>query len=154
MTLTCGHSLTDEIKLSGMWWNRTLPAPILMSLRMSRPIVAHSLCRHILCSEDEADVLIWLCSLPPPTARLSKQKRHEMLAKNNRMEYVTHHISTFPKVSPYELWSSSFIILTRCIGVMMGLPCRACAFRKASVRIGELSVRIVMPMDMKNLKSS
>jgi hypothetical protein len=34
---------------------------------------------------------------------------------------------------------------------MIGLPCRACAFCSASVRMGELSVRIVVPMDMKNL---
>lgn len=33
----------------------------------------------------------------------------------------------------------------------MGRPCRAWAFWKASVRIGELSVRMVVPMPMKNL---
>jgi hypothetical protein len=35
--------------------------------------------------------------------------------------------------------------------MIMGLPFLACARRKASVMMGELSVRIVVPMDMKNL---
>ena len=51
----------------------------------------------------------------------------------------------------YILRSSSLALFILSIGMMIGRPCRACAFRKASVRIGELSVRIVVPMDMKNL---
>lgn len=38
-------------------------------------------------------------------------------------------------------------------GSTNGLPLFACAFRNASVRIGELSVRIVVPMPMKKLPS-
>jgi len=35
--------------------------------------------------------------------------------------------------------------------MIIGLPFRACARLKASVMMGELSVRMVVPMDMKNL---
>jgi len=35
--------------------------------------------------------------------------------------------------------------------MIMGLPFRACAFLNNSVIMGELSVRIVEPIDMKNL---
>ena len=44
----------------------------------------------------------------------------------------------------------SFLLIL-CRGIMIGPPFRAWAFWKSSVIIGELSVRIVVPMDMKKL---
>lgn len=41
--------------------------------------------------------------------------------------------------------------LERSNGMIIGLPFRACDFLKASVTIGELSVRMVVPIDMKKL---
>ena len=46
----------------------------------------------------------------------------------------------------------SFALLILSTGRTSGLPCRACAFRKASVIMGELSVRIIVPMDIKHLE--
>ena len=58
-------------------------------------------------------------------------------------------------VLPSELffYSSrlSFILCAHCFLVMTGGPWLAWAWAKAAVIMGELSVRIVVPMDMKNL---
>ena len=78
-------------------------------------------------------------TLPPHNASL-----------NDGMEYFTYSTLLI-----YELLiCSSFARLILSIGSTIGLPCRACAVLNASVRIGELSVRIVMPMDMKKLHGS
>jgi hypothetical protein len=45
-----------------------------------------------------------------------------------------------------------FLLCSHCFLVMIGGPWLACAFAKAAVMMGELSVRIVVPMDMKNLR--
>ena len=37
--------------------------------------------------------------------------------------------------------------------MIIGLPFRACTFLNASVMIGELSVRMVVPIDMKKLEN-
>ena len=42
-------------------------------------------------------------------------------------------------------------LLILSIGMIIGLPFRACAFLNASVMMGELSVRMVVPIDMKKL---
>ena len=47
--------------------------------------------------------------------------------------------------------TASCLLLILSIGMINGLPFRACALLNASVMIGELSVRIVVPIDMKNL---
>ena len=60
---------------------------------------------------------------------------------------------TRPSQSCHELSLSTCNLLILWAGVTIGLPSRACAALNASVRIGELSVRIVMPMDMKKLES-
>ena len=44
------------------------------------------------------------------------------------------------------------ILCSRCFLTMSGAPWFACALAKAAVRIGELSVRMVVPMDMKKLR--
>lgn len=51
----------------------------------------------------------------------------------------------------YELSSCFAFLLSHCRGMMIGRLVLDCACWKASVRIGELSVRMVVPMPIKKL---
>jgi len=57
-----------------------------------------------------------------------------------------------PPSNPYFYSSRPcFILCCHCFFMTTGGPWLAWALAKAAVMIGELSVRIVVPMDMKNL---
>lgn len=59
-------------------------------------------------------------------------------------------MSSFSFASAYEPITAC-LLRERSNGIIIGRPLRAWARRNASVTIGELSVRIVVPMDMKKL---
>ena len=76
-------------------------------------------------------------------------------AKLYALRRVSSRICTLSAIAP-----TTFVkrvaycnFLERSSGMIIGLPYRACDFLKASVTIGELSVRMVVPIDMKKLRT-
>lgn len=76
-------------------------------------------------------------------------------AKLYALRRVSSHICTLPAIAPatFVKHVAHCNFLERSSGMIIGLPNRACDFLKASVTIGELSVRMVVPIDMKKLRT-
>ena len=76
-------------------------------------------------------------------------------AKLYALRRVSSHICTLSATTTATLDKRIAYcnFLERSSGMIIGLPFRACDFLKASVTIGELSVRMVVPIDMKKLRT-
>jgi hypothetical protein len=66
---------------------------------------------------------------------------------------LLYNIAFFSFLPEATIYSSLIccLLCSHCFLVMIGGPWLACALAKAAVMMGELSVRIVVPIDMKNL---
>ena len=76
-------------------------------------------------------------------------------AKLYALRRVSSHICTLSAttIATLDKRIAYCNFLERSSGMIIGLPFRACDFLKASVTIGELSVRMVVPIDMKKLRT-
>lgn len=90
-----------------------------------------------------------------PQGRLFAYFQHPQMlnAKLHALRRVSSHICTLSATATATLYKRVAYcnFLERSNGMIIGLPFRACDFLKASVTIGELSVRMVVPIDMKKL---